>query len=88
MPAAYHDESSDGFDDGDYPDEDDVDDDLTDTVVCAHCGADVYEDAAQCPACGLYLLPDTRVWSGKPLWWVTLALLGILAVVLALALGL
>jgi hypothetical protein len=88
MPTAYQDDSSDDFDDGDYPDEDDVDDDLTDTVVCQHCGADVYEDAAQCPACGMYLTRDTRVWSGRSTWWVALGLLGVIAVILALSLGL
>lgn len=88
MPAAYYDESSDSCDDRDDPDDNALDDGLTDTVVCQHCGADVYEDANQCPACGMYLLADTRVWSGRPLWWVVLGLLGILAGILALVLGL
>ncbi len=88
MPAAYWDESPHSDDDPDYPDEDDDQDSGdTDTVVCQHCGADLYEDADQCPACGMYVIPDTRVWSGRSTWWVVLGLLGILAVILALSLG-
>ena len=88
MPAANWDESSDSFDDREYPDEDDLDDGSTDTVVCPHCGADVYEDADQCPECGMFLLSDTRVWSSKSLGWIALGLLGVIAAILALVLGL
>ncbi len=59
MPAANWDEPSDSFDDREYPDEDDLDDGSTDTVVCPHCGADVYEDADQCPECGMYSAMQT-----------------------------
>ena len=88
MPTAHWDESPDSDDDPEYPDEDDSDHGDTDTVVCQHCGADVYEDADQCPACGMYLIPDTRTWSGRSIWWIGLGLLGIIAVILALTLGL
>jgi hypothetical protein len=82
------DESADSFDDCEYPEEADGDDGSADTIGCPHCGADVYEDADQCPECGMYLVADTRVWSGKSLWWIALGLLGIVAVILALVLGL
>ena len=36
----------------------------------------------------MYLICDTRVWSGKSLWWIALGLLGIIAAILALVLGL
>lgn len=88
MTAADWDEASDSLDDREYPDEDDLDDGSTGTVVCPHCRADVYEDADQCPECGEYLLSDTRVWSSKSLWWIALGLLGIVAAILALVLGL
>ena len=86
MPAAYWNESPDDLDDREYPDVDDTDDDEQ-TVVCPECGADVYEDADQCPACGMFLIHDTRVWSGRSTWWIVLGLLGIIAVILALAFG-
>ena len=63
----------------------DFDDELTETVPCPHCGAEVYEDAVQCPACGTYLTHQANVWSGRPTWWIVLGLLGILAVLLVLA---
>ncbi len=88
MTAADWDESSESFDDREYPDEDDLDDGSTDTRVCPHCSADVYEDADQCPECGEYLMSDTRVWSSKSLWWIALGLLGVVAAILALVLGL
>ncbi len=65
-----------------------ADDEFTDTVVCRHCGADVYEDADQCPVCGTYLLADTSPWSHKSVAWIALGLLGILATILALLFGL
>jgi hypothetical protein len=61
------------------------DDDWTPTVPCPQCGAEVYEDAVRCPACGSYVIHDTRVWSGRSGWWILLGLLGIVAVILALA---
>lgn len=86
MPAHW-DDPSDPLDDWEYPDPD-QDDDNSETVTCPQCGADVYEEADQCPACGTFLIPDTRVWSGRSFWWIALGLLGILAVVAALVLGL
>ena len=60
-------------------------DELTETVPCSQCGAEIYEDAVRCPACGTYITHDTSVWSGRSGWWIVLGLLGILAVILALA---
>jgi hypothetical protein len=71
--------------DEEYPDEDRLDDEATETIACPHCGAEVYQDAAVCPACGTYLTPDTSVWSDRPLWWTLLALVGVVAVLVALA---
>jgi len=68
----------DNGDDDWVPDESDFDDE-TDVVPCPHCGAEVYEDAEQCPACGEYIVHRTNVWHGKPWWWVVLGLLGITA---------
>ncbi len=58
------------------------------TVSCPQCRREIYEDSVQCCYCGHYLEADT-----KPLGWPTflvgviLALLGILAVMTALILG-
>jgi hypothetical protein len=63
----------DSWDDDDLP----ADDGAAATVPCPSCGADVYEDAVQCPACGEYITHSSSMWDGKPLWWVVLGLLGI-----------
>ena len=75
------DEFDDEFDESEFDDGDDS----TETVPCSECGADVYEDAVQCPHCGSYIMAQTNVWAGRPGWWIALGLLGVLAVILALA---
>jgi hypothetical protein len=57
------------------------------TSTCRACGAEVYEDAEQCPACGEWITSSSSPWAGKPLWWIALGGLGILAVLAALAGG-
>ena len=64
MAWDYLDED-DELEDREYPDEadghsfaDEHDDDLY--VACPECGADVYEDAPQCPQCGWYVTSDVR----------------------------
>jgi len=81
----YFEDSGDELLDDEFPDENQHDDAPSQTIPCPECGADVYEDAVRCPHCGNYITHDTRVWSGRPLWWVVLGLLGILATILALA---
>ena len=73
--------------DDEYPDREDFDDEdeLTETVPCPQCGADVYEDAPQCPICGEYVDRSTSALAGRPLWWIVLGVLGIAAVVVALS---
>ena len=81
----WFEEPGDGLHDDEFPDEDEFDDDPTCTVPCPECGAQVYEDAPRCPACGNYITHDASVWSGRPGWWIFLGLLGLLAVILVLA---
>ena len=76
---------ADDWDDDFDGEEFDEEDDETLVVSCPKCGADVYEDAEQCPVCGDYIVYETRVWSGKPLWWILLGLIGIVAVVVILS---
>ena len=77
-------ESGDELRDDEYPNQYD-DDDLTETVPCPDCGADIYEDAEKCPVCGAYIIRQANLFAGRPTWWVVLAVLGLLAAVLALA---
>ena len=83
--------SDDDLDDRDYPDDEDIDnddyDDETPTRECQRCGADVYEDAEQCPLCGAWLTTDTSPWTGRGWWWVALGILGIIMLLIVLVLG-
>ncbi|OHB72868.1 MAG: hypothetical protein A2V70_04460 [Planctomycetes bacterium RBG_13_63_9] len=75
------DEFPDDDGDDDY-DDDNYDDGPAETLPCGQCGAEIYEDAVRCPACGAYVTHNASIWSGRPPWWI---LLGILAAILALA---
>ena len=77
--------SDDDLDERDYSDDDD--DDETLTRDCPRCGADVYEDAEQCPLCGTWLTANTSPWQGRAWWWVALGILGIGALMAVLALA-
>ncbi len=69
-----------------FPDEDDYDDDYeesNETVPCPECGTEIYEDAVQCPVCEAYVTHHHGAWSGRPIWWIVLGLLGVAAVVAA-----
>ena len=75
------------LEDYEYPDVPDDDDDETPTVVCPECGAEVYEDAPRCPACGNYITSPAAAsfWQNRPRWWIVLGILGIVATIAALA---
>lgn len=50
-------------------------------VECQNCGEEIYEESEQCPYCGFYVVRgSSSPFSGKPGWYVALALLGIFAV--------
>jgi len=78
------DDGSDDLADYEYPDEDDSDE--KDFVTCPVCGRDVYEELQQCPHCEHYIVHDTSIWSGRPTWWILLAVLGIISVLYFLVL--
>jgi hypothetical protein len=68
-------------DDLDYENaEDDADGETV--IACPHCGADVFDDAEQCPACGSWITGDRRALAGKPSWFVVLGLVGVLLAIL------
>lgn len=66
--------------DGDWQ-ADETYDDEPDELPCPHCDALIAEDSVRCPICGEYVTWDTRVWAGKPWWWIVLGLIGIVAVI-------
>ncbi|MEX0702144.1 MAG: zinc ribbon domain-containing protein [Planctomycetales bacterium] len=68
--------------DDDWGDDDDA---PSETVRCPSCGADVYEDAEQCPACGEYITRTHSAWQGKPLWWIVLGAIGVIATIAVLS---
>lgn len=83
--------SDDELDEREFPDddvdmEDDGDDEETITRECPRCGADIYEDAEQCPLCGTWINPDTSAWSGRAWWFVLLGIAGIIALLWVLVL--
>ena len=57
------------------------DDDEPEELPCPKCDALIAEDSVRCPICGEYVTWDTRVWTGKPWWWIVLGIIGILAVI-------
>ena len=72
--------------DYEYADVPDDEDDETPTASCPECGAEVYEDALRCPVCGDYITPTSgdHLWTGRPLWWIVLGILGIVATIVVL----
>jgi hypothetical protein len=76
----------DGFEDDNF-DAGDFDDDV-ELVDCPECGEEVYEEAEQCPYCGNFIVRSqiggSSAWSGRPLWWLILGLVGIGATIVAL----
>ncbi len=80
------DEDDDWWKRGRSPDDeldDDPEEDADDgTVVpCPHCGAEIFDDAEQCPVCGSWITADRRASTGKPSWFVVV---GVIAAFLAI----
>lgn len=71
----------------DQADADLLDDDRIELVRCPFCGAMISEFAAQCPKCKHWITNQpTGMFAGKSLWWIILAVLGILMFALMYAL--
>lgn len=88
MMSSYEDFERPGreIDDDEYPDEDDLDDEISETLPCPECGAEVYEDSDRCPACGAYITQLTATGVGRLPWWAVLGLLAALLAAFLLAL--
>lgn len=82
----FSDEPYDDYDtdDSTYDEDDQFDDEASETIACPVCGAAIYEDTPRCPVCGEYVTYSTSPFSGKPIWWILLGLLGSVALIVAL----
>lgn len=75
------DNDDEGDDDWDAPESDGRDDDELELLPCPSCGKDIYEETEACPYCGEYVTHSTSALAGRPLWYVALAILGIVSVI-------
>ena len=83
----YEDEFENDYDEWSEPDI--WDDESTEVLACPECGEEVYEFADVCPACGMFITPSADAynpWQGRPFWWVTLAILGVVGFLFSLQL--
>ena len=80
MTSSSFDDDSD-WDDDYGPDQDD--DEVVSVDECPMCGCTLIEDAPKCPLCGEWIVRPHTVWRNRPVWWSTLGILGILAVILS-----
>jgi uncharacterized paraquat-inducible protein A len=75
------------------PDDHDIDADLFDddgdrTIDCPHCGAEIDEDAEQCPVCGMWLTTAERVGRGPRPWLIVAVLIALILLLLLAGRGL
>lgn len=82
MSSRDWDSDSDDFDDS--PDDDS---EVAEVILCPACGADVYEDAEQCPECGEWITFSTHPFAGRSLWYIAIGVLGIAVTIAALVLA-
>ncbi|HUY93083.1 MAG TPA: zinc ribbon domain-containing protein [Pirellulales bacterium] len=74
-------EDDDFDDDWEAPEPDDRDDDELELLPCPACGKLIYEEAEACPYCGEYVTHSTSALAGKPIWYLALAIIGVVAVI-------
>ncbi|RJP36807.1 MAG: hypothetical protein C4547_06700 [Phycisphaerales bacterium] len=76
-------DEEDGFAADDALAEDDslVVDDDAEVLPCPSCGADVYEDADQCPICGQWITPGA---SGRRQRWIAAVVILMVALLIVL----
>jgi predicted nucleic acid-binding Zn ribbon protein len=71
------------YDDEDEPDWDEPGDESAETIDCPHCGAALYEDSERCPRCERYLSSEELPTRRQHPWWILIAALVCLLIVLA-----
>ncbi len=55
------------------------------TIPCPACGAEVYEDAPQCPSCGEYIVDGKPgPWAKQPKWFYFLMLVIVVILILSM----
>jgi len=87
----WPDDASEDLDENEYPDEDEFDDSSDDLFPCPECGGEVHEETQRCPHCGDYIVVNystSSIFGSRLWWWVALALLGVFAITVAVALDL
>ena len=83
----YEEEFENDYDEWSEPDI--WDDESTEVLACPECGEEVYEVADVSPACGMFITPSADAynpWQGRPVWWVALAILGVVGFLISLQL--
>jgi len=62
------------------------DDDPSVTVPCPECGADMFEDAIQCPSCKTYVSDNQSPWTykSKPIQFLFAAITILLIIIMLL----
>jgi lipopolysaccharide biosynthesis regulator YciM len=71
----------------DQADADLLDDDRIELIRCPNCGEMISEFTPQCPHCKHWITnPPAGIFTGKKLWWILLAVLGIAMFILLYAL--
>jgi hypothetical protein len=56
-------------------------DDESSTAPCSACGAEIYDDSPQCPACGQYILATGNSTHGLTRWYLIAAAIALIAFV-------
>lgn len=71
----------------DQNDADLLDENSVKMIYCSNCGAQISEHAQQCHHCKHWITtkPTTGMFTGKSLWWIILAILGIAMFILLYA---
>ncbi len=73
-------------DDDEYPDVDDPFEEADGWYQCPACGQPLVDALDFCPFCEQYIIPVTMTRSSlKPMWWIFLGMLGIVATLLVVS---
>ena len=62
------------------PDSESETDTEVETIACAACGREIYEESVRCPYCGHYVTQnDAAGLTGRPWWFVIMAIAALIA---------
>ncbi len=77
----FRDDDFEELDEEEYPDSHSDEEGNSITMKCPHCRNLIFEEAEQCPHCGMYLTVEDSP-SSQPLWIVVGAVLLLITIVL------